>query len=60
MSDQIPLHELNKHLFAAMLPATHGEAPAEAPADAPRKGRKTAAAAEQATEGAATTEQAQG
>lgn len=44
MSEQIPLHELNKHLFAALMPETHGEpqeakpkrkAKAEAPEAAP-------------------------
>jgi hypothetical protein len=48
MSDQIPLHELNQHLFAALLPATHGEQ-----AEAEPKARKPRAPKEQAEQAAA-------
>jgi hypothetical protein len=50
MSDQIPLHELNKALFAAMLPETHGEKHAESAA--PKGKGKAAKAAEPAPEAA--------
>lgn len=46
MSDQIPLHELNQHLFADLMPATHGKAPE--PEAKPRRKAKPDAEAEQA------------